>query len=99
MLWICAVGTSSPHEAHTDVRVDVAMILSCLLIDERTIWGEIRGGKSADVALRSSNSDSRRLTAERKAVETAALLVSLHFLRRGRSLGGSSGVCRRLIGW
>src|ERR1700735_2489959 len=96
MVWTSVVRTNSPHEAHTDVREDVAMISSCLPIDERTTEVEISGGNSAEAASRSLNPDSRKLMAERKAVETA-VEVGLRLLHRGRSAVSTAGVGLRLL--
>jgi hypothetical protein len=96
MVWTSVVRTNSPHEVHTDVREDVAMISSCLPIDERTTEVEISGGNSAEAASRSLNPDSRKLMAERKAVETA-VEVGLRLLHRGRSAVSTAGVGLRLL--
>ena len=66
MLQISAVRTNSPHEAHTEVHEEVVMILSYLVIEERTTELKITGGKFAEATLRPSNSDSRKPMAERK---------------------------------
>jgi|ERR1700722_7195106 hypothetical protein len=59
------------------------MIFSYLRIHERITAVEMSGGKLSEAAFRSSNSDSRRATAERTVVGTAAL-VNLRFFCRGR---------------
>ena len=84
MLQISAVRTNSPHEALTEVHEEVVMILSYLVIEERTTELEITGGKFAEATLRPSNSDSRKPMAERKP-ETAEIEegVRLRFYAEG----------------